>query len=250
MSFTIYPALDLRHGKVVRLTQGDPRRMTLYGEDAVEVARRWLEQGARWLHVVNLDGAFGEASSENRHLLPRLIALAQAYGARIQFGGGLRSPEAIAQALSLGLHRVVIGTLAVTQPEVLQEALERFGREAIAVALDAQGTQLRVQGWQSPTNYTPIRLAQELCQKGVGIFIYTDTDRDGLQVGLNLEGLRHLLALENCAIIASGGVRDLEDVQAAYRLGCHGVILGRALYEGKIHLQEALNVGETDHSLP
>jgi phosphoribosylformimino-5-aminoimidazole carboxamide ribotide isomerase len=246
--FTIYPALDLRTGKVVRLMQGDPQRLTLYGEDPAAVARRWLEQGARWLHVVNLDGALGEADAENRRALLQVLRVTQEFQAQVQFGGGLRSLESVEDALAMGVHRVVLGTMVIEQPQALLKALERFGAERVAVALDVRDGQLRVRGWQSSAPYSPLELMRHLHDQGVRIFIYTDTSRDGLQSGLDLEGMRPLIGLGE--IIASGGVRGLEDVQAARRLGCQGVILGRALYEGKIDLREALNAGKADYSLP
>ncbi len=246
--FTIYPALDLRQGKVVRLMQGDPKRITVYGDHPAAVARRWLEQGARWLHVVNLDGAFGETDDQNAQALRQVLRTAQEFQARVQFGGGLRSLEAVEEAIAMGVDRVVLGTMAVEQPQVLLKALERFGAGCVAVALDVRDGQLRVRGWQSSAPYSALEWMHQLRQLGVRVFIYTDTARDGLQLGLDLEGLRPLVALGE--VIASGGVRSLEDVQAAQRLGCHGVILGRALYEGKVHLREALDVGKADYPVP
>lgn len=241
--FTIYPAIDLRHGKVVRLTQGDARQMTVYGDSPARVARQWLEMGARWLHVVNLDGAFGEEDAENREALRAILTVAGEFGASIQFGGGLRSPEQVLQTFELGVSRVVLGTLAVKAPQTFQELLARFGEDAIAVALDSSGAQLRIQGWQSAVPQTAFQLANALLPAGVRWFIFTDTSRDGLRSGLNLEEIQQLLTLPGVKVIASGGARHLEELRAAYRLGCQGVILGRALYEGDIDLQEALHVG-------
>ncbi|MFN3742464.1 MAG: HisA/HisF-related TIM barrel protein [Anaerolineales bacterium] len=241
--FTIYPAIDLRHGKVVRLAQGDARRATVYGESPAQIARQWLEMGARWLHVVNLDGAFGEEDAENREALRAILSVAGEFGASIQLGGGLRSPEQVLQAFELGVSRVVLGTLAVKAPQKLPELLVQFGKEAIAVALDSSGTQLHIQGWQSAVPQTAFQLANALLPAGIRWFIFTDTRRDGLRSGLNLAEIRRLLTLPGIKVIASGGARHLEEVRIAYRLGCQGVILGRALYEGDIDLQEALHVG-------
>lgn len=240
--FTIYPAIDLRHGKVVRLVQGDVQQMTIYSDSPAQIARQWLEMGARWLHVVNLDGAFGEEDTENREALHAILAVASEFGASIQFGGGLRSTEQVIQAFTLGVSRVVLGTLAVKAPQKIQELLVHFGEEAIAVALDSSGAQLRIQGWQSTVSQTAFHLANALLPTGVRWFIFTDTQRDGLRSGLNLDEIRQLLTLPGVKVIASGGARHLEDLRAAHRLGCQGVILGRALYEGDIDLQEALHV--------
>ncbi|MFO3798017.1 MAG: HisA/HisF-related TIM barrel protein [Anaerolineales bacterium] len=240
--FTIYPAIDLRQGKVVRLAQGNAQQMTIYSESPAQIARQWLEMGARWLHVINLDGAFGEEDAENREALRAILAIAGEFGASIQFGGGLRAPEQVIQAFELGVSRVVLGTLAVKAAQTLPELLGHFGEEAVAVALDSSGAQLRIQGWQSAVPQTAFQLANALLPTGLRWFIFTDTRRDGLRSGLNLEEIRQLLTLPGIKVIASGGARHLEELRAAARLGCQGVILGRALYEGDIDLQEALHV--------
>uniref|UniRef100_H5SBG3 1-(5-phosphoribosyl)-5-[(5-phosphoribosylamino)methylideneamino] imidazole-4-carboxamide isomerase n=1 Tax=uncultured Chloroflexota bacterium TaxID=166587 RepID=H5SBG3_9CHLR len=249
MNFTIYPALDLLQGKVVRLRQGDPQALTLYGENPAEIARRWLELGARWLHVVNLDGAFGAEGQENLRALESILQIARSFGAGVQLGGGLRSLQAIEEAWRLGLQRVVLGTLAAEQPQALEEAIRRYGSEAIAVAIDLKQGRLRLHGWRSSAAQTPIELAVETMRRGARYLIVTDTVRDGLLSGLNLEALAPFLALPGGQVIASGGARSLEDLHQAYRAGCQGVILGRSLYEGKIDLREALHVGKTDHPL-
>ncbi len=144
MSFTIYPAIDLRGGRVVRLKEGDPARTTTYNDDPAETAQRWLGAGANWLHVVNLDGAFGESDSTNRLALYRILNIAQEFDAHIQFGGGMRSLHAIETAIELGVSRVVLGTIAIEQPDVVGNALARFGVERIAVGIDARDGIVRV----------------------------------------------------------------------------------------------------------
>ena len=237
----IYPAIDLRGGKVVRLKFGDPNQQTIFGDDPIAVAHRWAEAGARWLHVVNLDGAFGDdagAAATNRALLKPLVAI----GPRVQFGGGLRKLSDIEQALSLGVARVVIGTLAIEQPEVVREAIGIFGADRIAVGLDTQNNQVKTRGWQVDGGIELIDLGKRLRASCVEIIIHTDIARDGDLSGANAEASTELARATGLRVIASGGVNSIDDVlrlkQAA---GIEGVIIGRALYTGAIDLREVLS---------
>ena len=237
MSFTIYPAIDLRGGKVVRLQEGDPARMTAYSDDPFEMAQRWLDVGALWLHVVNLDGAFGESEDVNRSALEAILKL----DARVQFGGGLRSLEAIAYAFDLGVNRVVLGTIAIGQPDVVANALTRFGAERIAVGIDARDGLVRVRGWKDNSGVSALDLALQMRSMGLRTVIFTDISRDGLGSGLNIAASLKLAEASGLDVIASGGVKVMGDVIAARDAGLSGVIIGRALYEGTIDLREALN---------
>ena len=230
MSFTIYPAIDLRGGKVVRLKEGDPARMTSYSDDPAQTARRWLDAGTQWLHVVNLDGAFGESDDANRNALESILKL----GARVQFGGGIRSLDALADALRLGVSRVILGTIAVEQPEMLKDALKFFGAEQIAVGIDARDGLVRTRGWKDNSGISATDLALQLTTLGLATVIFTDIRRDGLGSGLNIPSTRELAEVSGLAVIASGGVHTIEDVMAAKDAGLAGVIVGRALYEGTI----------------
>ncbi|HSL30168.1 MAG TPA: 1-(5-phosphoribosyl)-5-[(5-phosphoribosylamino)methylideneamino]imidazole-4-carboxamide isomerase [Anaerolineales bacterium] len=236
MSFTIYPAIDLRGGKVVRLKAGDPRRLTAYSDDPLKTAQRWLEAGADWLHVVNLDGAFGEGDAANQLALRAILKL----DARVQFGGGMRSLDAIQKAIDLGVSRVVLGTIAVEQPEVVEVALKKFGAEFVAVGIDAQDGYVRLHGWKERSQITPTALAHQMQSLGLHIVIFTDISRDGLGSGLNIASTRELALTRGLEVIASGGVHTLEDVYAARDADLAGVIIGRALYEGTIDLKAAL----------
>jgi phosphoribosylformimino-5-aminoimidazole carboxamide ribotide isomerase len=248
-AFEVYPAIDLRQGRVVRLRQGDPAQKTEYGDDPVAVARRWQACGARWLHVVNLDGALDEAAGLNWAALQRIVGV----GLRVQFGGGLRDLETLRRVLELGVERAVLGTAAAEEPELLQAALAAFGAERIAVAIDARAGRVRTHGWQQDSDLTAVELAQRCAGLGVRWIIHTDVARDGMGRGLNVEA-SHQLAEQAGAllgpgqrlhVIASGGVAGLDDVQRAYRAGLSGVIIGRALYEGALRLEEALQVRRT-----
>ena len=238
MSFTIYPAIDLRGGKVVRLKEGDPEWLTEYSDNAAETASRWLKAGAKWLHVVNLDGAFGERDEANRLALKSILD----FGVQVQFGGGIRSIDAIKHALKLGASRVILGTVAVEQPDIIVDALEKFGAEKIAIGIDARDGLVRTRGWKDNSKISATDLALQMQRFGLRTIIFTDISRDGLGSGLNILSTRELAEMSGLDVIASGGVHTLDDVIAARDANLAGVIIGRALYEGTINLEDALEI--------
>lgn len=243
MSFTIYPAIDLRAGKVVRLKEGDPARMTAYRDDPTETAKKWLGMGAVWLHVVNLDGAFGESDDVNRSALESILKL----GAHVQFGGGMRSLAEIENAIDLGVSRVVLGTIAIEQPQVIRDALKKFGAGKIAVGIDARDGFASARGWKKDSKISATSLALQMRTFGLQTVIFTDIRRDGLGAGLNIPYTRELADVSGLDVIASGGVHTIDDVIAARDAGLSGTIIGRALYEGTIELTECLQQsGQTD----
>jgi phosphoribosylformimino-5-aminoimidazole carboxamide ribotide isomerase len=239
--WAVYPAIDLRRGRVVRLMQGDPGRETKYVDDPLHAARRWQDAGAGWLHVVNLDGAFDERGSQNLVALEQILTT----GLRVQFGGGLRDPKRIRQVLDLGVSRAVIGTAAVEDPALVEMGLKIFGPERIAVGIDARGGRVRTHGWSLATSMPVLALARQSATLGVRWIIFTDVARDGMGTGLNLDTTVELAQETGLNVIASGGVASLEDVRRTYEAGLGGVIVGRALYEGQIALEDALRVGAT-----
>ncbi len=241
-AFTVYPAIDLRSGQVVRLREGNPTQQTAYNDDPAETACRWLSGGVRWLHVVNLDGAFGENDLTNQRALLAILDVAREFGAQVQFGGGLRSLEAIETALELGVGRAIIGTLAVEQPDVLKDALTRFGAGRIVVGIDARNGLVRVRGWQNDSGIPASDLALRMRTLGLRTVIFTDVSRDGMGRGLNIQATREMADVSGLEVIASGGVRMLADVVAARQANLAGVIIGRALYEGTIDLKDALEL--------
>jgi phosphoribosylformimino-5-aminoimidazole carboxamide ribotide isomerase len=238
--FTIYPAIDLRHGRVVRLREGDPARQTTYGDDPALVAGKWLGMGAQWLHVVNLDGAFEENDTANQAALKAILDAAQSFDTQVQFGGGIRSIKMVERALELGVRRVVLGTIAIEQPPLVKTALDEFGADRIAVGIDARDGSVRVRGWQTDSGILATELALQMRGAGVRTIVFTDISRDGLGSGLNIPSTRTLADASGLDVIASGGVHTLEDVIAAREANLAGVIIGRALYEGTIDLKEAL----------
>jgi len=240
--FVVYPAIDLRRGRVVRLWQGDPARETAFAEDPAAVAQRWLAAGARWLHVVNLDAAFGEDDAANRAALEDILRVAAQYDAAVQWGGGVRSPEAAAYWLQRGVARVVVGSLAVQDPDAVAAMQVRWGADRIAVGLDARDGRVRTHGWRAASSLTAPELAAALAARGARVFIVTDIARDGTGQGPNLDLARAVAqaAGPNAQVIASGGVRTAEHIAAARRAGLAGIIVGRALYDGTVDLAAVL----------
>jgi phosphoribosylformimino-5-aminoimidazole carboxamide ribotide isomerase len=240
-TFTVFPAIDLRAGQVVRLQEGDPTRQTAYDSDPAAVARRWLAGGACWLHVVNLDGAFDQPDTANQLALQAILKVSDEFHAQVQFGGGLRSLEAVQKVLDLGISRAVLGTVVVENPSIVDEAIKHWGPERIAAGLDARDGFVRVRGWQQSTSIPILPLAADLRSAGLRWMIFTDIARDGLQTGLNLTATVELARRSGFNVIASGGVRGVEDIIAARRARLAGAIIGRALYEGSIQLQDVLH---------
>lgn len=242
----IYPAIDLRRGRCVRLRQGDPAAETVFSDDPVATARRWAQLGAHWLHVVNLDGAIGDQGPQSPNLR-RLAEIRAVVDLPIQFGGGLRSCADIEQALALGATRVVLGTALVEQPRLLAAALDQFGAQCIVAGLDARGGVLATHGWQASTDLDLRQTALALRQAGVLRAVYTDIGRDGMLAGVDAQGSAELARYSGLAVIASGGVRDLEDIRWLRRLvsaGVEGAIVGQALYTGQLDLAAALAVAD------
>lgn len=231
----LYPAIDIRGGRCVRLIEGDFDRETTYDSDPSSAARRWVKAGANWLHVVDLDGAV-EGRPVNREAIAQIRA---SVDVPIQLGGGLRHLTDLEDALGGGIDRAILGTVALRDPELVISAVARWGNR-IAVALDARDGRLATDGWLGQTDSSAIEVAQRLAQRGVRHFIYTDIRRDGTLSGPNIEALGELVKKIDADVIASGGIASLEDIKAATATGVTGAIIGRALYDGRVNLGDAL----------
>ncbi|MDQ2886044.1 MAG: 1-(5-phosphoribosyl)-5-[(5-phosphoribosylamino)methylideneamino]imidazole-4-carboxamide isomerase [Chloroflexota bacterium] len=231
----LLPSIDIKDGLCVRLYQGDYAQMTTYDADPVRVALRWQEAGARWLHVVDLDGA-KEGTPVNVALIERIRGATRM---SIEVGGGLRSLAHIEQILALGVERVVLGTVALTDRELLQAALQRWG-EQIVVGIDARDGRVAIAGWRETSGVDAATLASELTELGVQRFSYTDIGRDGTLEGPNLHALAAMQRAASRPLIASGGVRSLADLHALSALGVEGAIIGKALYTGALDLAAAV----------
>jgi len=271
----IYPAIDLRRGRCVRLRQGDPNAETVFGEDPAQMARYWAMRGAEWLHVVNLDGALGatQAQIDTLHQpradevgtaeqgnlpvgdlsigdlpinLQRLLQIRRAVELPIQFGGGLRTLEDIRLALELGADRVVLGTVAVEQPKLVSEAVERWGAERIVVGIDARDGKVATHGWQETSRVDAVDLGHQMHALGVRRVVYTDISRDGMLSGVNVEATACLGDITGLSVIASGGVAgigDIERLKAHEHYNIEGVIVGQAIYTGNLDLAAAVALG-------
>ena len=235
MSFILIPAIDIKGGKCVRLYQGDFQRATVFSDDPVEVAHRWHQEGAQRLHLVDLDGA---ASGGPRNL-PLLRRIASAVPIPVQVGGGVRSLETVLELLDAGVDRVILGTAAVRDPDMVRAATQGFG-DCIAVAVDAQGGFVASHGWLETTHLTVDEHVDSMIDLGVSRFIYTAIDRDGTLTEPDYESIRSLVAKTSLPIIASGGIADLSHLLRLKELGAEGAIIGMALYTGRIDLRAAL----------
>jgi phosphoribosylformimino-5-aminoimidazole carboxamide ribotide isomerase len=230
----LYPAVDVQGGRVVRLRQGAADHATAYADDPVAVAQGFARDGTRWVHFVDLDRAFGRG--DNRELARRFLA---SVDVAVQVGGGLRTAEAIEEMLGWGATRVVIGTKAATDPALVGRLLARYGPERLAVGIDAKAGQVAVRGWTEVFDLTTVQLAERVHAQGARTVIYTDVARDGMLTGPDVAGARALAAL-GLEVIASGGVASLDDLRSVRAAGLGGAIVGRALYEGRFTLPEAL----------
>lgn len=236
----LFPAIDLRRGRCVRLEKGEADRETAYGDDPRAVAAGFAAAGSKWVHVVDLDAAFGDGS--NRVLIHELAALS---GLRVQTGGGLRSEADLEEVMDTGVARAVIGTAAVENPELVRRAVERWGAERIAVGLDARGRRPATRGWTEESGADLFEIGSRMADLGVRTLIYTDIERDGMMTGPNLPLSVELAERTGTRVVVSGGMRGAEDVvavAAAAKGGAplEGVIVGKAIYEGRMDVADAL----------
>ena len=231
----ILPAIDIKDGQCVRLYQGDYDQVTTYDVDPVNIAQRWQRFGSSWLHIVDLDGA----AAGHPVNVESIKSIRANTTVRIELGGGMRTLADIEHMLDLGIDRVVLGTVALTDRALLMEALARWG-ERIVVGLDARSGSIAISGWRETSQVQATSLASELCALGVQRFIYTDIARDGALKGPNIEELKEIQQMVSCSLIASGGVSSIDDLLSLARLGIEGTIVGKALYTGDIDLAAAI----------
>jgi phosphoribosylformimino-5-aminoimidazole carboxamide ribotide isomerase len=238
---TLLPAIDMKAGKVVRLLQGRDDATTEYGSDPVEVAKRFAGDGAKAIHVVNLDGAFGRAS-DNLAIVSRIVI---EVGVPIEFGGGLRSPDDVAAAFQIGVGKAVIGTMAFEQRVLFSELLGIYGPEKIVAALDARHGVVATRGWTESTGVSVVEAGLSLYDVGVREVLYTDVGRDGMQTGTDLPTMKLLLEKTRLNVIASGGIGGLRDLLMLKSLNhdrLTGVVVGKALYERAFTIRQAIDV--------
>jgi len=235
----ILPAIDLRAGQVVRLEQGRAEAQTTYSDDPVSVALDWQARGAQELHIVDLDGAF-EGRPRN---LEAVGKIAQALDIPIELGGGLRTGADVEAALHAGANRIVLGTVACENLELINNLVLEFGGHRIAVGIDAKDGNVRTKGWTQPSQWDAVALTREVSALGVGTVIYTDIETDGMFTGPNIGALREVMAASKAQVIASGGVATAEHIKALRDLGSlYGAIVGKALYDKRLSLETILSL--------
>jgi len=238
----IIPAIDLQGGYCVRLTQGRRDTAKVYDGDPVDIAKGYEAAGVQMLHIVDLDGAFSAPNSRNRETLGKIL---RSIKMPVQFGGGLRSIEQVKEVINFGVARIVLGTLAVESPVVLERLLGMFGGEKVAVGIDAKGGTVVTRGWEQEAAMSATSFALQLASVGVEHIVYTDVSRDGMLKGVNIEATCEIARVSGLKVTASGGISSLEDIRRINRADCgiDSVILGKALYERCFTIQEALVAG-------
>lgn len=237
----VIPAIDLRDGRCVRLYQGDYDRETVFSDDPTSVALRWQELGAPRLHVVDLDGAATGVPAN----LEALRRICEAVSVPIQTGGGIRSLDSAARVLDMGAQRFILGTVAVEEPAIVEQACRRFGAEAVVVGVDARDGIAAVRGWRETTGVSALDLIRDMIGLGVRRFVYTDISRDGTLTSPNFAAIEEIAAGCEASLVVSGGVASAEHVERLASLGVEGVIIGQALYTGDVDLREAISSAGT-----
>jgi phosphoribosylformimino-5-aminoimidazole carboxamide ribotide isomerase len=242
----LLPAIDIRRGRVVRLSQGEATRQTIYGNDALAIAERFVTEGAEWIHVVDLDRAFG--TGDNLALVGRL---AQRLGSRVrlQLGGGFRTVDLLRAGVQLGAARIVIGTAAAVDPAFVPAAVAAVGAKRLAMGIDARNGFVAVRGWTKTSERRAGELARQVVGEGIETVIYTDIGRDGMLSGPDLAGAVELQST-GARVIASGGVASVDDIRSACKAGLAGIIVGRALYEGRLTVSEGLEAARCSAPAP
>ena len=237
----LYPAIDIINGQAVRLMQGDYKKETVYDKDPVQVAKQWEDAGADYIHVVDLDGA-QDGTWKNRETISNIV---KSVKIPVQTGGGIRSLQDIEERLSVGIARVILGTVAIKNPALVSEAVNKFGHEAIVVGIDAKDGMVAIHGWEQVSDMSALDLCLKVKAMGITTIIYTDIAKDGMMLGPNIEQTRQLIQETGMNIIASGGVSNYEDLEKVSQIQAEGVIIGKALYTKAIDLKKAIRQFES-----
>ena len=232
----IYPAIDIIDGKAVRLSQGSFDNVTVFNDTPADAAKDWVDAGATYIHIVDLDGArYGKI-----FVIDIIKDIKSKYNIKIETGGGVRTMKDIDDRIEAGASRVIIGTAAVKNPELVKEAVEKYG-DKIAVGVDAKNGMVAISGWEEVSNVTAVDLCLKMKSYGVNTVIYTDISKDGMMSGPNIESTKDLIEKTGMDIIASGGVSKIEDVENVNNINAAGVIIGKALYNGALDLKEVID---------
>lgn len=240
MIFEVIPAVDMRGGKCVQLVQGVPGSEIVSLDDPLEVALDWVRKGAKTLHLVDLDGAI-EGKRKNAPIIEKIVSTCREKGVRIQVGGGIRSFEDASALLKLGVSRVILGTAALQNPELVKRLSNAFGSECITVALDAKNGKISIKGWTEECAHTPVEMGRKFEELGAGSLLFTNIDTEGLMQGINPAPTKELVDSVSIPVIASGGVSSLQDLKVLKKTRAAGVVIGSALYTGRFTLEAAID---------
>lgn len=232
---TLYPAIDIKDGKCVRLLKGSFSDVTIYGNDPVSMAKKWESSGGKFIHVVDLDGAL-KGHGVNADIIKRICS---EVNIPVQTGGGIRSMEDIEAKLSCGINRVIIGTKAVSDSNFIKRAVDKY-KEKIVIGIDAKDSMVAIEGWEQLSEFKAVDFARRMADIGVSTIVYTDIATDGTLSGPNTAAMREMSCAVPCDIIASGGIGSIDHIESLKDTGVEGVIIGRALYTGAVNLKEAL----------
>lgn len=231
----IYPAIDIKNGQCVRLQQGKFEQITIYSKDPVEQAVKWLNYGATYIHVVDLDGA-RNGTSYNDDIIKNICATVNI---PVQTGGGIRNMRDIEHKFSLGVNRIILGTVAIKNPEIVKEAIKNYG-DKIVIGVDATNGRVAIEGWEQISDVSAIDLCIQMKEYGVKTIIYTDISKDGMMIGPNIDTTKELIEITKLDIIASGGISTLKDLENIDMISAQGAIIGKALYQGSLMLEEVI----------
>lgn len=236
----LYPAIDIKNGQCVRLRQGQFQDVEIYSNSPVKIAKQWEQQGASYIHIVDLDGALA-GHSVNEEAISEITEKVKV---PIQVGGGIRTIKDIENKLNLGVSRVIIGTKAVENPAFIKEAINAFGADRIVIGIDAKNGMVAIEGWEKVSNYNAVSLGIQMRDLGVKTIVYTDISKDGMLQGPNVEHTKEMVDATGLDIIASGGISSLKDLEMVNEIKVHGAIIGKALYENRIELKNAIDLFE------
>ncbi|MBP1910549.1 1-(5-phosphoribosyl)-5-[(5-phosphoribosylamino)methylideneamino]imidazole-4-carboxamide isomerase [Methanolobus bombayensis] len=245
MSFEVIPAVDMRNGKCVQLVQGVPGSEMVSIDNPVAVAKDWVAQGAKTLHLIDLDGAI-DGKRKNAPIIENIVKECKPLGMKIQVGGGIRTFENAAELLNIGVDRVILSTAAINNPKLVKELADEFGSERINVALDSKNGKVAIDGWKKESEFTAVEMGIKFEKLGAGSILFTNIDSEGLLQGVNTTPTEELVKSVSIPVIASGGVTKLQDLVALKKTGAKAVVVGSALYTGKFTLPEAINIINED----
>lgn len=231
----IYPAIDITNGQCVRLKQGRFSEVTIYGDDPMKVAENWVKSGAAYIHIVDLDGA-RLGTSYNHEIIKDIV---ETFKIPVQTGGGIRSMRDIEEKLSLGVSRVILGTVAVKKPDLVSDAVKAYG-DKIAVGIDTINGRAAIYGWEEVSQVSSIELCIKMADLGVKTIVYTDISKEGMMIGPNIESTKEVIDATKINIIASGGISTIADLENLSNIGVHGTIIGKALYKGALNLSDVI----------